>query len=97
MPPVGSAGLADHLILALVEAFFLLFQAGFQAGNFGFVAFDFRALLLDGDPVFLQTADDILKGFILGLQMRLRVINDLVRQAQLFGDGKGVTLTWDAD
>ena len=92
-------GLAQNLFPAVFQAALpSVSRRSFRFSDLLLVAADLLLLLLDGDPAVLPGRRSRPRSFRLpGSDVLLGLLDDIVRQAQLGGDGKGVALSRDAD
>ena len=96
--PAGLlVGLPEDPFPLSLQLLLFLFQGFPERADLLFVRPDLLRLLLNGAAAGLQICQQILEAFILFTQMTSGVLDKEVRQAQLGGDGKGVTLARDAD
>ena len=89
--------LPDDAVSLFIELFLSLGCLLFQAFSFPAVRRDLFPFFFDRAPARLEIAQQVLKGDVLLAQPLLRVLDDIVRQPQLAGDGKCITLPGNPD
>ena len=89
--------LPDNAVSLLVQLCLSLGGLLLQAFSFPAVRCDFFPFFFNRAPARLEIAQQILKGDVLLAQPLLRVLDDIVRQPQLAGDGKCIALPGDSD
>ena len=90
-------GFAEDPVTLLVQLFLLGLQLFFQIFYFGLVAGDFHAFFFNSDTVFFEGGDHILEGFVFLADLLFRIVDNIRRQPQLTGNGKGITLSGNTD
>ena len=89
--------LTNDAFLSFIQLFLLGFHLIFQSLNFTLVPLNFHALIFDGDTAVFQGGQYILKGFVLFADLFFCPFDDEIRKTELGRDGKGITLSGNAD
>lgn len=74
-----------------------MLEAVLQRFNFLFIGGDLFALFFNGHAAVFQIGKQILEGFVLLLHLVFRLVDDIIRQPQLAGNGKCITFSWNTD